>query len=198
MQIKHRWWIAAATAGALTLMVSAGAVMAQTPSGTDTPPAESTPATSTTPQSQTPQSEQTPNSGGEAKPEGGLRRGCGLKEASLSELATFLGTDEATLRTELRADGATLSSVAQAHGQSRDALITFLTEQFQANLDEKVAEGDLTQDEADARLTEFTATVGERIDVEGGLRFGGRHGDEMRPPSGAPGSDTTPSSESSS
>ena len=197
MQIKHRWWIAGATAAALTLVVSAGAVMAQTPSGTATPPADSTPTTSATPQSQTPQSEQTPN-GGEAKPEGGMRGGCGLKGASLSELATFLGTDAATLRTELQADGAMLSAVAQAHGQSRDALIAFLTEQFQTNLDEKVDEGDLTQEEADARMTEFTANVGERVDVEGGLRFGGRPGGGMRAPGTAPGSDTTPSSDSSS
>ena len=40
MNLKLRWWIAGLGAAAITLAVGAGAVMAQTPSGTGTPPAE--------------------------------------------------------------------------------------------------------------------------------------------------------------
>jgi hypothetical protein len=128
-----------------------------------------------------------------------MRGGCGPKGVAIAELATFLGTDEATLRTELQADGATLASVAQAHGQSRDALIVFLTEQLQANLDEKVAAGDLTQEEADARMARFTENVDEMLDSTGGPRFHGRHRGGMIAPNAAPDSDTTtPGSESSS
>jgi hypothetical protein len=172
--------------------------MAQTPSGTSAPSADGTPAASSTPQqSQTPQTDTTPNDGTQAPPDG-MRGGCGLRGPSLDELAAFLGTDEATLRTELQADGATLASVAQAHGQPRESLIAFLTEQFQANLDEKVAAGDLTQEEADARMMQFSENVGEMVDATGGPRFGGHHGGMMRGPNAAPDSDTTPSSDSSS
>jgi polyhydroxyalkanoate synthesis regulator phasin len=109
------------------------------------------------------------------------------------ELATFLGITQDELRTELQADGATLATVAEAHGKSRDDLKAFLMEQFTAKLDERVAAGDLTQEEADARLAEKTANLDAIID--GTMPFGrGFRGD---PPPGmmpddVPSDDTTP------
>ena len=81
------------------------------------------------------------------------------------ELATFLGTDVATLREEL-ASGMTLAEVAEAHGKTRDELKTFLTEQFQEKLDEAVANGRLTEEEAQEKLEAFTSNLDALIDGE--------------------------------
>jgi uncharacterized protein YidB (DUF937 family) len=89
-------------------------------------------------------------------------------------LASFLGTDAATLRTELQADGATLATVAQAHGRSRDELKSFLSDQIKAHLDQEVADGRITQAEADQKLADATANLDAAID-RGGPPFGGRH-----------------------
>ena len=80
------------------------------------------------------------------------------------ELATFLGVTADELRTELQADGATLASVAEAHGKSRDELKAFLTEQIKTHLDEEVADGRHTQEEADQKLAAFTENLDEMID----------------------------------
>lgn len=82
-----------------------------------------------------------------------------------ADLAAFLGIDEATLRDALMS-GSTLAEVAEANGASRDALKTFLTDEFSAALAERVAAGDLTQEEADEKLADFTETLDERIDGE--------------------------------
>lgn len=92
------------------------------------------------------------------------------------ELATFLGITVEELRMELQADGATLPTVAEAHGKSRDELKAFLTEQFSAKVAERVASGDLTQEEADARLAEKTANLDTIIDGTGPFGHGFRGG----------------------
>jgi hypothetical protein len=91
-------------------------------------------------------------------PHGGFAFGFGLGfPEGLSSLADLLGIPEDQLRDELAAEGATLASVAEAHGKSRDELKAFLTD----NLDEKLAQavdsGKLTQETADdirARMAE--------------------------------------------
>ncbi len=100
-------------------------------------------------------------------------------------LATFLGIAPEQLRTELGADGATLATVAQAHGKSRDALKTFLTDQAKTHLSQEVAEGDITQAQADARLANMTANVDARIDST--MPFGRGHGADGMGPTGGPG-----------
>lgn len=82
----------------------------------------------------------------------------GLDTESLSE---FLGISADQLRQELDAEGATLVSVAEAHGKSRDELKAFIEGEAQAKLDEAVAAGDLTQERAD----EILANLRERIDA---------------------------------
>lgn len=94
---------------------------------------------------------------------GGGKGGFGMAGASTSEIATFLGVDEATLRDDLRS-GTTLADAAEAAGKSRDELKAFLTAEYRAHLDEEVAEGDLTQEEADAKLAEKTAELDAKID----------------------------------
>ena len=49
-------------------------------------------------------------------------------------MADFLGISENQLRSEMRAEGATLATVAQAHGKSRDDLQTFLTDALTRNI----------------------------------------------------------------
>lgn len=80
------------------------------------------------------------------------------------ELATFLGITTDDLRTEMQGDGATLATVAAAHGKSRDELKAFLTDQIKARLDEGVASGEHTQADADQKLANFTANLDAMID----------------------------------
>ncbi len=102
------------------------------------------------------------------------------------DLATFLGIDEATLR-EAMMSGSTLAEVAEANGSSRDELKAFLTDEFSAALAERVAAGDLTQEEADEKLANFTETLDERIDGEfrGGPGPRGPRGGFGVPPMGS-------------
>ena len=89
--------------------------------------------------------------------------GGGFSSTNTAEIATFLGTDEATLRTELEG-GKTLATVAEEAGKSRDELKAFLTAEMTASLTEKVAAGDITQEEADAKVADAIADLDERID----------------------------------
>ena len=95
--------------------------------------------------------------------------------AGADELATFLGVDEATLGQQLRS-GTTLAQAAAAAGKTRDELKAFITSQTKAALDSKVAEGDLTQAEADARLAKATANLDATIDSTGPAPHGPRTG----------------------
>lgn len=79
----------------------------------------------------------------------------------LDSLAEFLGSTPQELREELAADGATLATVAEAHGKSRDELKAFIEGEAKTELDEAVAAGDLTQERAD----EILANLRERIDA---------------------------------
>jgi uncharacterized protein YidB (DUF937 family) len=98
-------------------------------------------------------------------------------------LADFLGITEDQLRTELQVDGATLASVAEAHGKSRDELKAFLTDGLKTRLDERVAAGDLTQAEADERLAAHAERLEEMIDGKlpsrGERHFGGPMGGDV-------------------
>lgn len=107
--------------------------------------------------------------------------GPGLCGVGLDQLAQFLGTDTATLRSEIQS-GKSLAQVAEAHGKSRDELKSFLTGQVKAKLDEGVANGRLTQEEADAKLQRFTDNLDTLIDAVppfkgfGGFGRGHHHG----------------------
>lgn len=111
-------------------------------------------------------------------------------------LATWLGITPEQLRTEL--NGKSLAQVAQAHGKTRDALITFLTDQVKGRIEQAVTAGRLTRQQADTMIEAFKQRVGQMVDqvhTAGGP--GGRHGpggnDGPRGPRGQqPGSTPTP------
>lgn len=78
----------------------------------------------------------------------GFGFGLGLGDAK-AKLAGFLGISQEQLQDELGADGASLASVAQAHGKSRDELKAFIQTEAGKSLDAAVAGGKLTQEQAD-------------------------------------------------
>jgi hypothetical protein len=90
------------------------------------------------------------------------------------EFATFLGISLDQLESELSAEGATPASVAEAHGRTRDELKTFFTEQQQAQLNDAVAAGTMSQADADQRLADFASRIDDIID--GNVSFGGGPG----------------------
>ena len=90
-----------------------------------------------------------------------------------SGLADFLGITQDQLQSELSADGATMATVAQAHGKSRDELKAFLTDQEKNNANQAVADGSMTQDEADTMIQNLSSRLDQMIDSTGGVRFGG-------------------------
>jgi hypothetical protein len=92
-----------------------------------------------------------------------------------SGVADYLGISQDQLQSELAADGATMATVAEAHGKSRDELKAFLTDQEKQNADQAVAEGRMTQDEADNMMQSLSTRVDDMIDGKGsGGQFGGR------------------------
>lgn len=86
-------------------------------------------------------------------------------------LAEFLGMTPEELRDALREDGATLAKVAEANGATRDELKAFLLGGVRERLDEAVAEGDITQEQADRCLERFDAGVERLMDAELRLPF---------------------------
>lgn len=110
------------------------------------------------------------------------------------KLAGFLGISQEQLRTELSADGATLASVAEAHGKSRDELKAFIKDTANSTLDEAVKNGDLTQEQEDNALSTLDSHLDQMIDAEcgggmgSGLPFGGPgRGHRMGPNGPMPG-----------
>lgn len=94
--------------------------------------------------------------GGHDGPRGG-RGGHGLDAA-----ATALGLSAGELRTELR-DGSTLAEVATEQGVAVQAVIDAMVAELEAHLDEHVANGKLTQEEADAKLAKATEKITDLV-----------------------------------
>ncbi|HEX5480339.1 MAG TPA: hypothetical protein VFY79_11540 [Dehalococcoidia bacterium] len=115
----------------------------------------------------------------------------------VSDLAAFLGISTDQLKTELRAQGATLTTVASNHGKTRDQLKTFITDTAKSQLDQAVSSGKLTQKQEDSILSGLQSHLDTLVDAPmppfGGAhgRFGHNRGDDngdRTPPAG-----TTPS-----
>jgi len=93
--------------------------------------------------------------------------GMGLFVGGASEeFAAFLGITLEQLESELSAEGATPASVAEAHGRTREELKTFFTEEIQANLDEAVAGGTMSQEAADNMFESQASRIDDIIDGE--------------------------------
>ena len=80
------------------------------------------------------------------------------------EFAAFLGISLEQLESELSAEGATPSSVAEGHGRTRDELRTFFTEQLQTQVLEAVAAGTMSLEDADNMMERFASSIDVMID----------------------------------
>ena len=91
--------------------------------------------------------------------------------------AEVLGMTQADLMEQLK-DGNSLAEVAQAQGKDLETFKTALLDQVQVQLGEVVAEGDLTQEQADDIFQRTEENIDSIVDAEGcGGGFGGmRHG----------------------
>jgi ribosomal protein S20 len=117
--------------------------------------------------------DQLPHRGGRHGGHGGGRH--------LEAAAKALGVSEGDLRTELRA-GRSLAQVAQARGVPRQALVDALVAAASSHLDEQVAEGELTQAQADRRKAGLAERVEAKVDQPGLRGRGGRDRSADAPP----------------
>lgn len=112
------------------------------------------------------------------------------------ELATALGVSTDDLAAAREA-GQTLADFAASQGVSLDQLVDIMTADAQTHLAEEVASGELTQDEADARLADVTARVTERVQTVPGEGEGPGQGHgpcagDQAPPADAPADQPAP------
>ncbi len=117
------------------------------------------------------------NTAGLPAPKGGERGG--RHGASLDTAATAIGITAEELRTELEA-GKSIADVATAKGVSVDKVVDALVAEVKAHLDEEVASGEHTQEEADAKLAEATTRITEMVNNPGLLSPKGHGGESGR------------------
>jgi len=96
--------------------------------------------------------------GGPGRGHGGPGGGPGLDAA-----ATALGISVEELRTAL-SEGQSIAQVAETEGVDVQVVVDALVADRAAKLAEKVTAGELTQEEADAKLAEATERITERIE----------------------------------
>lgn len=106
--------------------------------------------------------------------------------ALLGSVATALNISTQQLRTELQASGATLATVAQAHGMDRATLQQTLTTAEQQRLATQVSNGSMAQPAADAAQTQFNNNINQLMDSNGLGGFGGGGGGAPGGPPPAP------------
>jgi polyhydroxyalkanoate synthesis regulator phasin len=82
----------------------------------------------------------------------------------LAAAAEALGMSEEDLRTALEADGATLAQVAEDQSVEVDTLVDALVAAGEERIADAVADGRITQEEADERLADLEARITERIE----------------------------------
>lgn len=103
------------------------------------------------------------------RPEGhGHRGGRGERggRIGLDAAATALGLTADELRTELQA-GSTIAAVAQDKGVDVATVIAAMVDDAKAHLAEEVAEGDLTQEQADAKAAQLEARITDVVNNGG-------------------------------
>lgn len=111
-----------------------------------------------------------------AGPVGGHGRGGhGRGGHGISVVAETLGLTAEEIRAAIES-GQTIADLAAANGSSGDAVIDAMVAEVSAHLAEKVAAGDLTQEEADAKLAEATERITEFVNNTPEPPEGGRRG----------------------
>ncbi|MHB8741349.1 MAG: hypothetical protein ACYC62_09285, partial [Coriobacteriia bacterium] len=77
-----------------------------------------------------------------------------------------------------RAEGSSVADIAEANGSSSEAVVSTALEARKALLDEKVADGTITQDQADLAYEQMTERLTERVstDETGRPSWGGMGG----------------------
>lgn len=126
--------------------------------------------------------------GGPGGPGGHHGRGPG---GGMDAAATAIGIEPQELFEAMR-NGSTVAQVAQEHGVDVQVVIDAMVAEMNTHLDEEVAEGELTQEEADARKAEAVTRITEMVNnpmperPEGGPKGRGGHHDDD-----APADDTT-------
>lgn len=116
---------------------------------------------------------------------GGLGGGSGRD--TLTTVATLLAIDPAVLQTELQTDGATIASVAAAHGKDRATIRQALIDAQRQRIADAVANGSVAQADVDAMAAQFEARVDALLDSNragpgGGPNNGGNPGGGAPPP----------------
>ena len=95
-----------------------------------------------------------------------MRRGMGGGRgpgAGIDAAAEALGIDLGELMTQLR-DGATIAEIAEAAGIDLQGVTDAMLAEAKTHLDERVASGDLTQEQADARLAELSEKIDDIVE----------------------------------
>jgi hypothetical protein len=85
----------------------------------------------------------------------------------LDAAAAYLGMDEGDVREALR-DGKSLADLADAKGKSVDELVQALRDELRHDADEAVADGALTQEQANRLVEKFSAGMDELVEEPGG------------------------------
>ncbi|MGY1715058.1 hypothetical protein ACI78R_11420 [Geodermatophilus sp. SYSU D01106] len=111
--------------------------------------------------------------------------------AGLSVAAETLGLSEDELRTALEADDASLATVAGDQGVAVEDLTAALVQAAQERLDEAVADGRLTQEEADERAADLESRIAELVESTDRGGPGGPGGFGGSGGRGGPGADDT-------
>ena len=101
----------------------------------------------------------------------GFRRGAQLSATVLD----MLGVDAATLR-EAFAAGQTVADVASENGGDVNDIVSALVDERATHLAEHVADGSLTQEEADEKLADAEAMITERLNTVPSVAFNGGRG----------------------
>jgi hypothetical protein len=111
-----------------------------------------------------------------ARPQGGPGMGHG-GGMGLDAAATALGITADELRTELQS-GKTIAQVASDKGVDVQTVIDAMVAQLKTHLDEEVAAGEHTQEEADQKLADATTRITEQVNntMSAGGRGPGGHG----------------------
>jgi hypothetical protein len=102
----------------------------------------------------------------------GSLRGNGGRGRALSGVATLLSIDETQLQTELQTPGATIASVAATHGFDRQSVKQALIDTQRQRLSDSVANGRMSQSDADAAQSQFEANLDQLLDSNGSGAFG--------------------------